>query len=78
LESRSQHQVQVLIMNLRKNLLCCVSSPVCHLVLVTVGTLCVIQLIHTHAHYTMELDTDSYVGNFCRKNPDICESYIRD
>jgi len=41
-------------------------------------SLIIIGVIHNHAHHTMEVDPDSYVKNFCRKNPDICESYVRD
>jgi len=41
-----------------------------------VGTLIVIGLLHNHAHYTMEVDADSYVRNWCKKNPDTCESFI--
>jgi len=63
-------------MNFRKNLLCCVSSPICHLLLITVGSLCAIQLIHTHAHYKMNVDVDSYVTAFCKKNTEKCEQII--
>jgi len=65
-------------MNFKKNLFCCVSSPVCHLVLITFGSLCFIQLIHTHAHHSMEVDTDSYVRNFCKKNIDECKRIVND
>ena len=63
-------------MDFKKNLTCCVTSPVCHMIALCVGTLAVIQLAHTHAHYTMSLDTDSYVRNFCKKNLDKCENII--
>ena len=63
-------------MNFRKNLLCCVSSPICHLLLITVGSLCLIQLIHTHAHYKMDVDVDSYITSFCKKNKETCEKII--
>jgi len=65
-------------MNLKKNLICCATSPVCHFVALCVGFLAAIELVHTHAHYTMSTDSNSYVKNFCRKNPDICESYVSD
>ena len=37
-----------------------------------------IQTIHLHAHHTMEVDADSYVRQWCKKNTDKCESYIED
>jgi len=50
--------------------------PVTLLNLLTVGVLIGIQSIHIHAHYTMEVDADSYVHNFCKKNLKKCESII--
>jgi len=38
--------------------------------------LVLIQGMHTHAHYTMEIDADSYVYNFCRKNVEKCQKFI--
>ena len=43
-----------------------------------VGFLIVVGLAHNHAHHTIELDADSYVRNWCKKNPDTCQSYIDD
>jgi hypothetical protein len=63
-------------MNFRKNLLCCVSSPVCHLMVILIGTLSIIQLVHTHAHYEMETDVNSYITSFCKKNKEICQRII--
>jgi len=63
-------------MDLKKNLKCCASSPICHFLALTFGTLSVIQLVHTHAHYTMDMDVDSYVLSFCKKNPDKCEQIL--
>ncbi len=40
-----------------------------------VGFLIIIGLAHNHAHYTMELDADSYVRNWCKKNQDVCRRY---
>jgi len=42
--------------------------PVTLFNLLTVGVLIGIQSIHSHAHYTMEIDADSYVYNFCKRN----------
>jgi len=44
--------------------------------LLVVGFLIVVQGLHTHAHYTMSLDADSYVHNFCKKNLEKCERII--
>jgi len=32
-----------------------------------------VQLAHTHAHYKMDIDVDSYVHSFLKKNPDYCK-----
>ena len=50
--------------------------PVTLFNLLTVGVLIMIQSIHSHAHYTMEIDADSYVYNFCKKNVEKCERFI--
>ena len=52
--------------------------PVTLFNLLTVGVLIMIQVIHLHAHHTMEVDADSYVRQWCKKNTDKCESYIED
>jgi len=65
-------------MDFKKNLTCCATSPICHFVAMCVGFLVAIELVHTHAHYTMETDTNSYVRNFCKKNPDTCKNLIED
>ena len=51
--------------------------PVTLFNLLTVGVLIGIQSIHSHAHYTMEMDVDSYIYNFCKKNTERCEKFIR-
>ena len=53
-------------------------SPVTQFNLLVVGFLIVIQSLHLHAHYTMEVDVDSYVHAFCKKNVDKCERMISD
>jgi hypothetical protein len=63
-------------MNFRKNLTCCVSSPVCHLLALLLGSLSLIQLIHTNAHYQMEADVDSYITAFCKKNTEKCQQIL--
>ena len=51
-------------------------SPITHFNLLIVGILIVIGAMHNHAHYTMEVDADSYVFQFCKKNPETCQRYI--
>ena len=51
-------------------------NPVTQLNLLVCGSLFVIQALHTHAHYTMEKDADSYVFNFCKKNVEKCQQFI--
>ena len=43
-----------------------------------VGFLVIVGLAHNHAHYTMEVDADSYVRNWCKKNTAECESFVND
>jgi len=38
----------------------------------------VIELVHTHAHYTMSTDANSYVHAFCKQNLKECERIISD
>lgn len=52
--------------------------PVTQLNLLVVGFLVIVQLLHTHAHYSMEVDADSYVYQFLKKNPDKCNSIKND
>ena len=40
-----------------------------------VGLLIVIGMMHNHAHHKMDTDTDGYVRQFCKKNPDTCMSF---
>ena len=40
-----------------------------------VGLLIVIGMMHNHAHHKMDIDTDGYVRQFCKKNPDMCRSF---
>jgi len=50
--------------------------PVTQFNLLVVGFLILIQGLHLHAHHTMDLDVESYVRNFCKKNLEKCESII--
>ena len=53
-----------------------IRSPVTQFNVLLVGFLILIGTIHNHAHYSMEVDADSYVRAWCKKNPDTCQSYI--
>ena len=55
-----------------------IKSPITQFNLLVVGFLVLIQSLHLHAHYTMEVDVDSYVRAFCKKNVDKCERMISD
>ena len=55
-----------------------IRSPVTHVNVLLVGVLILIGAIHNHAHYSMEVDADSYVRAWCKKNPNKCETFIND
>jgi len=46
--------------------------------LALVGTLGFIEIIHTKAHHTHEVDVHGYVRQFCRDNVETCESIVND
>ena len=52
------------------------THPVTLINLMMVGMLCMIGIIHNRAHHTMEVDADSYVFNWCKKNPDKCKEFL--
>ena len=52
------------------------SSPVTQFNLLVVGFLILVQGLHTHAHYTMSTDANSYVHAFCKKNLKECKRII--
>ena len=62
-------------MNLKKNLTCCATSPICHFVALCVGFLAIIQLVHTHAHFRMDKDVDSYCTAFIKKNSSFLNKF---
>jgi len=43
-----------------------------------VGILIFIGVLHEHTHRTMEHDVHGYVKQFCRTNPETCESIVTD
>jgi len=59
-----------------KSILKVLSHPVTQFNLILVGTMCLIQGIHLHAHYMMDIDVDSYVTAFCKKTADECERIV--
>jgi hypothetical protein len=53
-------------------------SPVTHFNVLLVGILIMIGVMHNHAHYTMDSDTDAYVRKWCKKNPEKCKRFLTD
>ena len=51
--------------------------PATHFNILLVGVLIMIGMLHNHAHHSMEKDPDAYVFNWCKKNPEKCEQYLR-
>ena len=51
-------------------------SPVTHLNVLIVGFFILVGVMHNHAHYSMEVDADSYVRQWCTKNPDMGKRYV--
>jgi len=46
--------------------------------LLLLGTIALIGMLHNHAHYTMDMDADSYVRQWCmasEENKKTCTSY---
>ncbi|AXQ70496.1 hypothetical protein HOU04_gp097 [Synechococcus phage S-T4] len=35
-----------------------------------------IGVIHNHAHQMIEMDVHAYVRQYCKKNPEVCKSYV--
>lgn len=52
------------------------SSPVTHFNVLVVGFLVMIQSLHMHTHFTMDMDPESFVRKFCKKNLTKCEYII--
>jgi hypothetical protein len=51
-------------------------SPVTHFNVLIVGFFILVGVMHNHAHYSMEVDADSYVRQWCTKNPDKCKRFV--
>ena len=47
--------------------------PVTVFNLLLTGSLGVIEVIHTRAHHTLEVDVHGHVHQFLRKNPETCD-----
>ena len=50
-----------------------VFHPVTVLNLLLVGSLGFIELVHTRAHHTLEVDVHGHVHQFLRKHPETCD-----
>jgi len=59
-----------------KSLKAIVSSPITHFNVLVCGFLIAIQMVHTHAHYKMDIDVESYVAAFCKKNKTTCQRMV--
>ena len=46
--------------------------PITQINLLIVGFLLLIEIIHTKAHHSYEVDVHGYVHQFIQKNPDAC------
>jgi len=53
-------------------------SPVTHFNLIVIGFFCIIQTIHTQAHYAMDSDPNSYCYSLYKKNPDLLNRHKYD
>ena len=47
--------------------------PVTVLNLLLVGSLGLIEVVHTRAHHILEADVHGHVHQFLRKNPETCD-----
>jgi len=54
-----------------------ITHPAFHYNIISIGLLIAIGMLHNHAHYSMEVDADSYVLQWCGKHPKKC-TYNRD
>ena len=68
-------ETSLFFMNIIKKI---IFSPVTYFNLLTVGAFVFIGVLHNQAHHSMDTDTHGYVKKFCRKNIDICKSYLID
>ena len=53
------------------------TSPITYFNLCILGFFILIQSAHLHTHYTMDMDVDSYVRNYCKKNLEKCKYIIQ-
>jgi hypothetical protein len=47
-------------------------NPLTQINVIVLGFLILVQMIHTRAHYSYEVDVHGYVHQFIEKNPDAC------
>tara|TARA_B100001057_G_C22812200_1_gene935904 strand:- start:1750 stop:1935 length:186 start_codon:yes stop_codon:yes gene_type:complete len=46
--------------------------PLTQINLLIVGFLLLVEIVHTKAHHSYEVDVHGYVHQFIQKNPDAC------
>ena len=51
------------------------SHPVTLFNVILVGTFIMIQGLHMNAHHKMDVDVESYVHKFLKKNPGTCAKF---
>ena len=59
---------------LMKKITSVLTHPVTTINLLLVGSLGVIQFVHTKAHYTLEQDVHGHVHRALKKNPELARS----
>jgi hypothetical protein len=52
------------------------THPVTVFNLLLVGILGFIEVVHIQAHKSMDIDANSHVRQWCKKNQDKCESFL--
>jgi len=62
---------------MKKHLIVFLTNPGTLTSLLLLGVLALIGALHNHAHYTMEVDADSYVRQWCRSSAENKKTCIR-
>jgi hypothetical protein len=62
---------------MRNYLIRILTSPVTHFNVMSIGVVIMIGMLHNHAHYTMTMDADSYVRQWCKASAENQKTCIR-
>jgi len=49
-------------------------NPITQINVMVLGFLILVQMVHTRAHHSYEVDVHGWVHQYIRKNPDKCNS----